>query len=356
MCARIRAASRTFLPLLVAMHVPSAVHAQAVPAAHPEATLRYTRGPGAERCPDDETLRTAVAARLGYDPFRAEAPIGIEVAITRAGHGLRAAVRRDDPSFPRSPARVLTSPSADCGDLAEAVALTIGIAIDPIRAAGVPTAVHGRAPEPAALPAPVVAPAPPPVQRAPTLAPRATRVAPAASVTTRRIAPRAGTTVAFRVAVLGGVAFAAAPAVAPTAAVSLGLRAGAFTGDLEARADLPTSMEVAPDTSVTTSLLLLHLVPCVHFRFAVGCAVAGAGALRGAVRTPDDAQSLVTPFVVAGARLGVEIPIYGPITLRGEGEVLATVTRVELRVNGRLAWSTPPASAVLLVGVAAHFP
>jgi len=41
--------------------------AAAAPA--PKAHLLYVRGPGAQRCPDEQAVREVVARRLGYDPF-----------------------------------------------------------------------------------------------------------------------------------------------------------------------------------------------------------------------------------------------------------------------------------------------
>lgn len=44
-----------------------AAPARAQPAA--SAHLVYVRGPGAEECPGEHAIRSAVGARLGYDPF-----------------------------------------------------------------------------------------------------------------------------------------------------------------------------------------------------------------------------------------------------------------------------------------------
>src|SRR5262245_34038263 len=98
------------------------------------AQLRYARGPGAERCPDDATLRAAVTARLGYDPFTAVADGDvtiITVAIARAGRGLRAVIDLEARGSPAG-RRVLASPRPGCDDLAPTLELAISIAIDPL--------------------------------------------------------------------------------------------------------------------------------------------------------------------------------------------------------------------------------
>jgi hypothetical protein len=57
---------RPAIPTLCALAVLSASRwAYATPSAR----LVYSRGHGAESCPDEHALREAVAARVGYDPF-----------------------------------------------------------------------------------------------------------------------------------------------------------------------------------------------------------------------------------------------------------------------------------------------
>lgn len=54
-----------------------------VAGANPSGRLVYARGPGADSCPDEETVRSSVAARLGYDPFFAWARTPVVVEVLR---------------------------------------------------------------------------------------------------------------------------------------------------------------------------------------------------------------------------------------------------------------------------------
>src|SRR5688500_17870579 len=62
----------------------------------PTSRLTYARGAGAEGCPEELTVRQAVAARLGYDPFFAAADKTIVARILRNREELRATVELVD--------------------------------------------------------------------------------------------------------------------------------------------------------------------------------------------------------------------------------------------------------------------
>src|SRR5438046_3043269 len=118
------------------------------------ADFSWTKAPGAESCPDEQQVREAVAARLGYQPFESGSATRI-TAIVEPAAGLRGTVEvvREG----RAPARrELTSATRECSELAASLELAIAIAIDPHSLA--------RAAEPVqtAPPAPPPAPTPPP--------------------------------------------------------------------------------------------------------------------------------------------------------------------------------------------------
>ncbi|HRI54361.1 MAG TPA: hypothetical protein PLW65_29685, partial [Pseudomonadota bacterium] len=147
-------------------------------AAHAETQavrLLYTRGEGAAGCPDEQTLRESAAARLGYDPFRAEAPSAVSAVLTRGPRGLRAVVELRDASGRVTGSRLLTTARNDCQELASAMVLAICIAVDPFvlsRPAlpSEPPVTPPPSPTPASSPAPPpcpVCPACPPPPRSP---------------------------------------------------------------------------------------------------------------------------------------------------------------------------------------------
>src|SRR5262249_42045560 len=116
-----------------------AIRASFAPAANarPSAHVIYVRGDGAEGCPNEETLRSAVAARLGYDAFREADARTIRAAIAREKRGpYPVLLERIGPDSVAAGQRELTSASADCDEVFLAMTLAIAIAIDPMHAEG----------------------------------------------------------------------------------------------------------------------------------------------------------------------------------------------------------------------------
>src|SRR4051794_12304198 len=116
-------------PLLVTMLLAAnAVSAQQQPSTQPTAVLRYARGPATSQCPDEESLRAAVSARLGYDPFQSDAPMTIAATIVRRGHLLHARVEITDEHGAPIGSRELSSAGRDCTEIAQSMTLAISIA------------------------------------------------------------------------------------------------------------------------------------------------------------------------------------------------------------------------------------
>lgn len=76
-------------------------------------------------------LRTAVIARLGYDPFSATASMAIIAEIARIGDTLLGKIVLLNDESSSQGVRELNAPHDRCSDLVRAMALSISIAIDP---------------------------------------------------------------------------------------------------------------------------------------------------------------------------------------------------------------------------------
>ena len=217
--------------------------------ATPNAQMHYTRGSGAESCPDEPSMRRAVASQLGYDPFDAQASTSVEASIVRKDDRLVGrvdVVRPDEPPGKRE----LSSREVDCEHLASAMALTISMAIDPM--------VISRPP-------PVAAPLPPPMA---TLPPPSSPP-PAPSAPPRSLpAPPA-------VFFLAGLAPVVSVGIAPGAAVGLDASAAArwshVSIGVEGRMDLPSYAHLSIGGDVSTSIQVGMLVPCAHIDRIVSC-------------------------------------------------------------------------------------
>jgi hypothetical protein len=326
--------------------------------------LVYTRDvPGpATTCPEEADLRSVVAARLGYDPFvgrgdrveiprmPVDGPKGTRTVILRVmrqGAAVRGHFEMREVSGREAGARDIVSGSGDCHEVVLALAVTVAIGIDPLSATRSPRAAPP--PAPPALPAAVATPPPSaPFAHAPAVPP-----APLVAVTVdKQEAPlpwyvRAGTGAV--------VAVGATPSVDAGLTLDAGARRGAFSLSFEGRADFPVSKQAGDGGSVGASLALGCAVACGHLRIVRACVVAGVGALRAAGSGVTDPQQDTKPYVTLGGRLGVEVPVGGPLFVDVHGDALFAATRITFRLDGRDVWTTPPIGGVLGAGMGATF-
>src|SRR5258706_14950959 len=96
----------------------------------PTAELVVERAAGAESCPDTRGLSDAVGARLGYEPFVASGDLRIRVRFGREAGALRGTVEAFDRDGAPKGEKKIESRRGDCGEVAQAVALTIPILLD----------------------------------------------------------------------------------------------------------------------------------------------------------------------------------------------------------------------------------
>ncbi len=304
----------------------------------PAVRLLYTRGPGAEACPEQAAVRDAVAARIGYVPFDERAARLVIVAVASASPTLHARIELGVPTGTIVGLRELSSTSRDCKELAAAVELALSIAIDPLsftRPAGArpppSSRAHLRAEAQGSAPrSEVRATASPPVEERPRL----------------QIAASVG----------GVLAIGSAPSVAGGIALQGRLQWRWASIALEGRVDLPAYLDVAGGR-VSTSLLLASVLGCGHYRWLFGCLEVGAGAMRAAGHGIPDAESVTLAYAAGGVRLGTELPLHRLFALRLHGDLLAVFTRATLRETSTRAeiWSTPAVSGAFGMAAVGRF-
>ena len=316
----------------------------AAPPATPRVAVRldYVRGASADACPDERALHSAVAVRLGYDPFtpaQGALPV-LRVSLAPQGGAFVARAEKRDPD-----GRVVWSrpalADADCSHLVAVLGLSIAISLDP--------AALGSPPVVAPLPAePPPAPLPPPPAVAPP--PTLSRSRPS-----------------LRLGLRAGLAVATGPAPAATFAADVGVRGEAWSVSLEGRADAPVTADVDQGVRLRTSVLAAALIPCGHWRWFVGCGVVTLGSLRleALHLDPTTPRGVVTPhsgygvYAAAGLRAGLEwpVPLLRQLALRLSGEALITLHPVTgyRTTPEAAAWVTPPFAGLLGAGAVVAF-
>lgn len=261
-----------------------------------------------------------VATQLGYDPFDAAAEVQVAASIERVQGRLegRVTIRRTG----EPPGERRLEATNDCASLASAIALTVAGAIDTLQP-----------------PASAAPPPPPPPTSSPTSAPeRALPPSPSPS-------PSRSPSVRFSASPTATAGIA--PAVAPGAAISVGLRWTSVSLSLEGRFDLPAGAPLSIGGEVNTSVALGMLVPCAHVRAFVLCTLVAAGPMRGestGVQVPGSDNGI---FGGAGARVGVEVPLSRVFAVRPQIDGLAAWSRPNLRFNQQAIWTAPVVSGTL---------
>lgn len=322
--SRKRENGRRGLVFAFVVSVPLALAA----AERPTARLRYTKKASASACPDEPDVRDSVAARLGYDPFRDDARRVIDVTITHDAKGFHATIEEG------ARLRRLDSTAKDCADLASSIAVSLSTAIDPLGVGATASAAPSvSAPPSSAAPAhsatPSVAPSAPPAEPP--------------------------DDVAFVATVGSHVAFGAAPDLAFGITTGFALRWKLFQLGLEGRVDAEARGPGPNGGAVKSSIIGASIVPCLQSDPLFVCAVGTFGALRGAGAGVGVPRKETTFYSAAGARLGVELPIAGPLKLRARSDLLATITRTTLFVEQVEAWTTPTLQAFFGLDLAGVF-
>lgn len=139
-------------------------NANAAEGTHQAVHLSWVRLPGAESCPSARALSERVVARLGRDPFAANATRFLEGTSQRQGDTFSAVLSVRDADGTLLGTRDLSSTAPTCQPLADAVALALVLTIDPNAGmeASEPTGLRPPQPGPSATatPRPMLAPTP----------------------------------------------------------------------------------------------------------------------------------------------------------------------------------------------------
>jgi hypothetical protein len=286
---------------------------------------------------------STVAALLGTSPWSDEAPRTLVVAVQAPAGQLAARIEMRGARGAVTGVRELSSTRPDCKELAEAMALAIAIAIDPLSAARLGTG----APPPASLPAREGQ------ARDREFVPNLGRAPPVSGPSEQPPPPR----VRFVEAGVGGhVAVGAAPEVAGGLAVHAGLRWPRLSAHLEGRFDFPREHEVLGGV-IGSSLILASATGCGHYSWLYGCGIVAAGAIRTSGGAEKKEAKITLPYAAVGIRAGVELPLLPVLSLRAQADLLAPMTHITLRETDtdEELWTSPPVSGAFGLSLVGHF-
>jgi len=304
----------------------------------PRATLVYTSNDTKGSCPDERGLRERVAARLGVDPFAADASLAFAVVVSPRGPVYVATIEvrsaRDAPA-------IRTLDDRSCPALIDTVASTVALTIDPI----------GHAPR--AETAPSLPPLPAPEERRaepPSRDDRGPRPAPP------KRNPPPGLDISPS-ATLDGVAHAGlAPSPTFGARFGLGLASKRLAIHAEGTAETTAAAGGSRD-EVVAQVFAAHAVPCLTLTPALlACADVTLGVVRARARLGTNERAAADPLVGLGARVGLRLPLSRSFWLRAQAEGGAPLVRVDYTIDGARAASNGPVYAGLSLGLEVRAP
>ncbi|MGO9839039.1 MAG: hypothetical protein ACLP1X_33060 [Polyangiaceae bacterium] len=309
------------------------------------ARLAYARSGGASSCPDESALRSAVAGRVGYDPFFPWAKRTFVVQVWRDSGRYMARLQIIDEHGLTHGTRQLSSSGPDCTELFDTVALAISIAVDELPKDESPPPIASVPPSPTD---PSSAPAPPP-------SPAPLPVPPPDSVEQPDAAgPGNESHIVAGIDAVASLDTAPTPTVGVSAAVGVRWRTASVSFELHA--DAPASAQSAAGIGrVTANSYAAAVVPCVHYGDGFVCAVGALGDLHAegsAVSTPRSASTLVA---AAGGRVGLEWPLSRKLSLLARFDLLVDLRRATFVLAGENAWTAPVFAGVVGAGFLTSF-
>ncbi|MGK4002089.1 hypothetical protein WMF31_05660 [Sorangium sp. So ce1036] len=311
------------------------------------------RGPGAEGCPDEMSLRAEVARGLGADPFQDDAPRALTVSIAREGPELTASMALRDAQGETHWAEGFSTRSG-CEELLSGVALAVVAQFlgTPEQAPAPPE----RSPPP--VPSPPSEPPSPPLRPPSSQARRAERPPASAPPETAPAPPKPLRLQAGLGATLG---LGITPGTAAGVTLAVGVRRSDWSIAVEGRGLVSLAQEVK-DMALSARAFTAAGVGCLHGRHLFGCGVATGGFVRFVPRHPWHMTERDDALFSIGARLGSAWALSDRWSVHGYAEASAIVADAVLRRQGKrretagaFTWSSPPVGAALGLGITATY-
>jgi hypothetical protein len=299
----------------------------------PVAVLRMDALPAS--CPNEAFFRADVAARLGREPFVADAAAQIHIGVVVDGERLVLAVDALSGAVNLG-SRHIEGSLAECAELLSRAALTTSVLLDPLTTVFV--AVNDT-------PTHVLSPAPTP-------APAEATNVDIVDVEDAVVPPRP----ALRSSLYGGLFMAAGQ----QPGLGIGGRVGvlaelpvdvplvdALVLGVELHGTAPAAAQVRGGEVVGAGVALA-LLPCARVWFVDVCGVLDGGAFFGSSRALNSPEQGVLPSAAAGGRVQLRLPLTTSLGLLASGELLVPITRHRLlALDSAVLWETAPVAGTV---------
>ena len=140
------------------------------------------------------------------------------------------------------------------------------------------------------------------------------------------------------------------PAPTGAAVALIGIRYGAFSVDLEPFTTLSSSRELSAGGRVRASLVGASVFPCGRLGLFYGCLGLTVGSLRAESEGVVDPRKDSGVHVTTALRLGLSVPVGGPLALEAFGDAVVPLVQSSLLVRRQDQFAVPEIAARLGAG------
>jgi hypothetical protein len=309
------------------------------------AQLDYAAAPG---CPTSDAFEAIVSGRLGYGPFRADAPDRVIVRIEPTGRAIEGQLEWKDATGKSIGEQLFPSRTGDCAELARAMGFALALEIQLMAA----SAGEDRSPSTGQPPTGIVPasapPPPPPIVPAP-----AAQIQSAGSGAEDTNAHPGGPSLLIGAGAAAGLGLSSDPAALGRLFATLAW--SHFALELAGEVSLPSTTHRADGTGFSQEQFLAGLAGCgVRGAFSA-CAVGKAGELRVVGQGVDVPLTASGPMIQAGLRLAASHPFGHRTYITAHLEGLGRLTQGTVTLDSMPVWTTPRFAALFGIDIALRF-
>lgn len=351
-------------------------------------TLHYQVDASARGCWDEARFRRGVAHRIGYDPFKEDAPLDLRIHVGGTALAVDGKVEWREANGVGLGERAFVAKDGNCSKLMTEMSFAVGLQIEFLRVKPPKTAAANAdvpAPSPAPLPnsapsssdgesrvaTPPAPEAPSPEVPSPTVDQTSSPPAAAPEVSKPEIPERQAPEAIpeepaaspsepaspWSMWAGGGpsLAWRLSPAITADGRLFLGLGQRSFSFELAAEATYPSTFHRWDGSGFRQMLIGGSLAVCGHLDWFSACALGRASQVRIKGLGVDQPRQPNGFVAQAGARLAATFHVAGPWSLATHLDGLALLTPSRVHLNQAAVWEMPRFGGVVGVDVLARF-
>lgn len=315
--------------------------------------LRYEIDPGLQGCPSMAEFRSIVGEQLGYDPYRPDATLRVEIRAQVVDRGLEGAVDWNDSAEERVGERRFTSRSRDCHELLATMGFVVAVQIQLLATDG--TAASRPAPQPSSAEA-----AAPSASRGTEVTPAVVRPAPSAQSVDGSSAdiPAPASRLNPWSAIVGvgpSVGLGLGPDPIAQGRVFVAVQYAMVSFELGAEASLPSTTRQNDGSGFRHNLILGTVAACGHYRPISACALGKLGEIQVhglGVDVPASPSGFVAQI---GPRLSLGLGLGDHLTVLAHADALYLLTPWTVDLNHTTIWAMSRFGALVGIDLAVRF-